>query len=101
MVMTIDIPDKVVARAAALGKPVSDLVAQALDHLAHQPLIASSKGESLPPEICREPPPPGFAYLGPKRHTTQEAGEAIRAIASRNTLGGLKIKDLIEEGRRT
>jgi hypothetical protein len=47
-----------------------------------------------------EPLPEGFVRLGPRTGTPQEAGQAIREIARTHTLGGVKIKDLIEEGRR-
>jgi len=36
MVMTIDIPEKVVERAAALGLPVSTLVSKALEQIVDQ-----------------------------------------------------------------
>jgi len=81
MVLTIDIPEKVVERAAALGLPVSTLVSQALN------------------EIGEEPLPEGFVRLGTSTVNPVEATRIIRELASRHTLGGLKIKDLIEEGR--
>ena len=90
MELTIEIPEKVVERAAALGVPVSTLVSRALEEIGQE-------------EIAEEPIPEGFALLrgpGKPRMTAQEATIVIRDIQSRNTLGGLKIKDLIEEGRR-
>jgi len=81
MVLTIDIPEKVVGRAAALGLPVSTLVSQALNQIGEEPL------------------PPGFVRLGSSDLDPAKATVIIRDIASRHTLGGLKIKNLIEEGR--
>jgi hypothetical protein len=82
MEMTIEIPEKVVERAAAFGLPVSTLVSQALDQFAEEPI------------------PPGFVQLGVPAMTRADATAEIREIASKHTPGGLKIKDLIEEGRR-
>jgi hypothetical protein len=56
MEMTIDIPEKVVERAAALGLPVSTLVSQALDQIVGVPsgktgsiidLVAMPEGSDL------------------------------------------------------
>jgi hypothetical protein len=82
MTVTVEVPERVVERAAELGVPVDELVQQAIGRIAPEPL------------------PAGFVRLGKPFATAAEAGAAIRGIASRNTLGGLKIKDLIEEGRR-
>lgn len=82
MVLTIDIPDKVVERAAALGLPVTTLVSQALNEIGEDPL------------------PEGFVRLGTSPIDPTEATRIIRELSSHYTLGGLKIKDLIEEGRR-
>ena len=79
---SIEVPESVIARAATLGVPVETLVTQALE------------------EITREPILPGFVPLGKPTHTPAEAGELIRLIASRHSLGGLSIKNLINEGRR-
>jgi prevent-host-death family protein len=40
-------------------------------------------------------PPPGS-----RRKSTRETIEELKAFRKGNTLGGLKIKDLVEEGRR-
>jgi hypothetical protein len=85
MVMTIDIPEKIVKHAQQLGVPVNDLVLQAIDQIGEETQL---------PESVR---------LGSSNTTQADrdaAGAAIREIASRNTLGGLKIKDLILEGRK-
>jgi hypothetical protein len=82
MEITIEIPDNVIQRAEALGLPVSTLVSQALD------------------QIVEEPVPPGFVRLGKSSMTRAEATASILEIQRTHTLGGLKIKDLIEEGRR-
>lgn len=82
MQITIDVPEKVVQRAEELGVPVEQFVSQVLD------------------ENAGEDAPPGFIRFGRSTMTPEEAGARIREFASRHTLGGLKIKDLIEEGRR-
>ena len=82
MVMTIDNPEKVIERAAALGLPVSTLVSQALEQIVEETL------------------PSGFVRLGTSSKTRAEATESILEIQRTHTLGGLKIKDLIEDGRR-
>ena len=82
MVMTIDIPEKALKHAAELGISIEDLVSQTIDTIGEEPL------------------PVGFIRLGLARHTPEEATAIIRDIASRNTLGGLSTKELIEEGRR-
>jgi prevent-host-death family protein len=38
--------------------------------------------------------------VGGRRRTVREAIEAIEEIRKRNTLGGITIRELIEEGRR-
>jgi hypothetical protein len=96
MVITIDIPDRVVAQAAAQGKSVAELVSDALDHIPGPPPVPTEASKGLP----RGTPPPGFVWLGPPKGTPEDAAAAIRQIASQNTLGGLKIKNLIEEDRR-
>jgi hypothetical protein len=85
MVMTIDIPDKVVKHAAELGVPVDALISQAIEQIGDEPGSAS------------------MVHLGDARSTQADrdaAADTIREIASRNTLGGLKIKDLMNEGRK-
>ncbi len=82
MTLTIEVPERVVERAAELGVPVDALVAQAFDVIVPTAL------------------PAGFERLEGASSSAAEAGAAIRQIASRNTLGGIKIKELIEEGRR-
>ena len=97
MVLTIEVPERVVERAAELGVPVETLVARAVDGIAAEPAVdqhVAGDGEPLPA---------GFRWLRgdePPAMTPEEATVGIRAIQSRHTLGGLKIKDLIEEGRR-
>jgi post-segregation antitoxin (ccd killing protein) len=48
MVLTIDIPEKVVERAAALGLPVSALVSQALNEIGEEPIPEGLCGWVLP-----------------------------------------------------
>ena len=81
MTLTIEVPQRVVDRATELGIPVDTLVQQAVARI----------GDDMVPA--------GFVRLGTSIATAAEAGAAIRAIGSRNTLGGLRIKDLIDEGR--
>jgi hypothetical protein len=97
MVMTVDIPEKLVAKAAALGMPLDEFVLRTLHDAEDGPLTVNQEDHA---EFYRKPLPSGFAYLGPKTRTREQAAASIREIASRSTLGGLKIKDLIEEGRR-
>lgn len=82
MVLTIDIPEKLVAHATAVGRPVSELVSQAIGNIVDAPL------------------PAGFARLGTSTKSRAEAAADIRDIAAKHTLRGIKIRDLIEEGRR-
>ena len=92
MLMTIDIPENVIKRAELSGRPVAELIEQAVYSLDREPNEF---------EIRRGPPTPGFRWLGTPTKSPEEAAAAIREIASKNTLGGLDIKDLINEGRRT
>ena len=82
MELTIEVPEQLVERAAELGIPVRVLIDRALE------------------EIARGPVPEGFVRLGPATMTPKEATAGILEIQRKHTLGGLKIKDLIEEGRR-
>ena len=82
MEMTIEIPEKLVARAAELGLPVRTLVDQVLN------------------QIDEEPIPAGFVRLGVPTMTRAEARAAILEIQRTHTLDVLKIRDLIDEGRR-
>jgi hypothetical protein len=57
MLLTIDIPEKIVERAAALGLPVSTLVSQALNKLAEEPLPkTSSSPEATKPTPAKADP---------------------------------------------
>jgi hypothetical protein len=119
MELTIEIPDKLIQRAAELGVPVKSLVSQALEQISAAPpapskaeniadLLAMPEGSDIdfdPPRLqgpfyAEEPIPPGFVRLGVPTMTREEATASIREIQKNHTLGGLKIKDLIEEGRR-
>ena len=82
MELTIKIPERVIERANALGVPVNALVDQALNQIGEEPI------------------PPGFVRLGVPTMTRLEAKAAILEIQRTHTLGGLNIKELIEEGRR-
>lgn len=82
MTLTIDIPTKLIERAAELGMPIESFIQQALD------------------ELSQEPVPDGFKRLGTPNMSLEEAGATIRSIQQTHTLGGHNIKDLIDEGRR-
>lgn len=81
MQVTLEIPEKVAQRAEATGVDVATYV---------QRLIArdSDGGEVR------------VARFGPGTKSAQEAGEDIRELRKGLTLGGVKIAELIEEGRR-
>ena len=74
MQITIDVPDEMAAEANAVGLP--------LDRYILERLVG-----------------PGRTGERPQR-TVAEAIEAIRELRKGNRLNGLRIKDLIEEGRR-
>jgi hypothetical protein len=94
MELTIEIPEKLIKRAEELGLPVKTLVDQALQQIADAPRF----GEA----VCGdEPIPAGFVRLGVPTMTREEATASIREIQKNHTLGGLNIKELINEGRRT
>ena len=88
MVMTIDVPEKIVRDAEASGISVEEQ----LQRLAQRQ---------------REPDLSGLIPIGRQHSSPEEAaaarrkaGERMREIASRNTLGGISIKELINEGRK-
>ena len=93
MELTIEIPEKLIRRAEELGLPVKTLVDQVLQQIADAPQF----GEAVRDD---EPIPPGFVRLGVPTMTRSEAKAAILEIQRTHTLGGLNIKELIEEGRR-
>ncbi len=85
MTLTIEVPERVVAKAAELGVPVETLVSRAINGIGAEPI------------------PEGFRLLRgdePAKYTPEEAGAVIREIQSRSTLGGITIKELVEGGRR-
>ena len=74
MQITIDVPDEMTAEANAVGLP--------LDRYILERLVGTGRtGEH-------------------RQRTVAEAIEAIRELRKGNRLNGLRIKDLIEEGRR-
>lgn len=81
MQITIDIPDELAAQVQARGLILADYI---------QGLVASDVATSRA----------GFVRLGPGPYTPEEAGRSIRELRKNNRLDGLKIKDLINEGRR-
>ena len=82
MLLSIDIPETVMKRAAELGLPLTSFVLKTLEEATRQRSIAQDSIEEA-------------ASLRRARAT-----QSIREIAARNTLGDLCVKDLIEEGRR-
>lgn len=88
MLMTVDVPEKIVRDAEIHGITVE----QELQRLAHAE---------------REPDLTGLVPIGRQFATPEEAAaarreavERMREIASRNTLGGISIKELVHEGRK-
>jgi hypothetical protein len=79
MQITVDIPDEIAAQVQARGLTLDAYV---------QDLIAS---EAAKPKLIR---------LGPGPYTPEEAARSIRESRKNSRLDGLKIKDLINEGRR-
>ncbi len=84
MQITIDIPDEVASKARAEGLEVEMYVRR----------IVEKAGEN---DLARRY---GWSRFGTPTKTSAEAAENIRQIASRNMLGGLKIKDLMHEGHK-
>ncbi len=82
MVMTLDIPDKILQEAEARGVSVESYLQDAFA------------------DDAETGPMPGFTRIAGLRGNPKAAAASIREIASRNTLGGLKIKDLVNEGRK-
>lgn len=88
MLMTIDVPDQIVRAAEVHGITVE----QELQRLAKpqtEPDLTGLKPWGVThesPEIAAE--------------ARRRATDSIREIASRNTLGGLNIEDLVNEGRK-
>ena len=81
MQITVNIPDEfavqVQARGLALETYVQGLVRSA---------VAVPRGQLI--------------RLGPGPFSLEEAGRRIRNLRQNNNLDGIKVKDLIEEGRR-
>jgi hypothetical protein len=77
MTITVRVPDELAAQAAGRGLSIEAYV----EELAQQ----AARSEKLSPR---------------KRRTPAEAVEHLREIRKGVTLGGLKIKDLINEGRK-
>ena len=81
MQVTVDIPDEIAAQVKARGLALEKYV---------QALVASD-AESSKLRLTR---------LGPGPFTPEEAGQNIRELRKGVLLNGLRIRDLIEEGRR-
>jgi hypothetical protein len=81
MQVTVNIPDDVAAQVQARGLALEAYV---------QGLVVSDAA-ILQPRLVR---------LGAGPYSPEEAGRQIRELRKTNRLEGLKIKDLIEEGRR-
>jgi len=84
MQVIVDISEKIVEQAESRGLRIETYVKQIVDQAA----------ESDPAHRY------GWTRFGTPGKAPSEAAESIRQIASRNTLGGLKIKDLIHEGHK-
>jgi len=81
MQVTVNIPDEFAAQVQARGLALEAYV---------QELVVSDASMSRP----------RLVRLGPGPYSPIEAGRQIRELRKGNCLDGLKIKDLIEEGRR-
>jgi len=81
MQVTVHIPDSLAAEVQSRGLALESYV---------QDLVASNT--TLPQTR--------LVRLGPGPYSPEEAGRQIRELRKANRLDGLKIKDLIEEGRR-
>ena len=81
MVMTVDVPEKILRDAASNGITVE----QQLLRLA---------------QAGREPDLVGLVPLNPGQRDPEAAADRIQEFASRHTLGGLKIRDIVDEGRK-
>lgn len=84
MQVTIDIPEMLAHKAEAAGLDISAYLQRLIERDA---LLESATGTRL-------------IRFGPGSKTPAEAGADIIEMRKRYTLGGIKIKDLIEEGRR-
>jgi hypothetical protein len=81
MQVTVNIPDEVATQVLARGLALEAYV---------QSLVVSD-AFTVQPRMAR---------LGPGPYSPEEAGRHIRELRKSNTLDGIKIKDLIDEGRR-
>ena len=81
MQVTVNIPDEFAALVQARGLALEAYV---------ESLVASQAS------VARQ----RLVRLGPGPYSPEEAGRQIRELRKGNSLDGLKIRDLIEEGRR-
>ena len=82
MTVTVSVPDQLAKQAAARGLSVEALVEQLAEQAAH--------GETEP----------RWVRFGPGPLTPEQAVDDIRELRKGATLGGVKIRDLIVEGRK-
>jgi hypothetical protein len=82
MQVTLDVSERVAARAESEGVSLETFIQRAAERAATQD-----------PELDLHRIPPG-------PYTPEEAGRNIRELRKKNLLGGLKIKDLIDDGRK-
>ena len=92
MQTTLELHDQLLAQAMKYSGETTE---QGTVEAGLRLLVQISPRSAAPGEV-----PNGFRRLGTSRYTRDEAAEGIRQIAEKHTLGGLRIKDLIEEGRR-
>jgi hypothetical protein len=81
MQVVVNIPDEVALQVKARGLALEAYV---------QGLVVSDAAV----------PRPRLVRLGPGPFSPEEAGRQIRRLRRGNRLDGLRVKDLIEEGRR-
>lgn len=98
MTLTVEIPEKVVQHADAIGRPVAELVSAAIDHIVETPIPADDQPNEW--EIRRGPPSPGFQWAGRPTMSPESVVAELKELASRSTLGGITVRELLEEDRR-
>jgi len=81
MQVTINIPDELAAQVRARGLALEDYISD---------LVAGDAAHAKP----------SFIRFGPGPYQPEEAAKSIRESRQNTRLNGLKIKDLIDEGRR-
>ncbi len=82
MTITVSVPDQLAQQAKAAGLSVESYIEQILQQQAQEREVSK------------------WTRLGPGPLTPEQAVDDIRELRKGVTLGGLKIRDLIKEGRK-